>query len=185
METVQAGARCASVDGMGNVLEYQRYPAKWSKVLKNLRTLSEQPDNIVVWLAYTVTAYNVFHMIDFMRWKLTEANLTGINVTKRRPIITHHVAHNPKHLNIRVLPDDIKAQVDVKFNQFVQWVKDSGYPEHVVDAAQTISSGVLSYMHGDSYYDEHFDYFRTYTTKLDAIRGQSITTVVPEFKDLF
>jgi hypothetical protein len=61
----------ASIDGYGKVLEYQRNPAKWNKLLKNLYTLDRSPPNIMGWLAFTVTAYNVNHMIDFMKWKLT------------------------------------------------------------------------------------------------------------------
>lgn len=172
-----------SIDGFGDTLEYQRYPAKWSKVLKNLHVLNGLPSNVTVWFAYTVTVYNVLHMVDFMRWKIEESGLNRINEFKKKPFLTHHVAHNPRHLNIRVLPEDFKQKVREKFDEFLSWA--STREEHIRVAAQTVRDGVISYMDSESYHEEHWEKFLDYTVKLDAIRGQSITNVVPEFKEYF
>ena len=91
--------------------EYQRYPSEWNKVLRNIHRVDRAPANIDAWFAYTVTAYNVLHMPEFMRWKLSESGLVKFNNTFKKPIITHHVAHHPKHLNIRVLPPELKLLV--------------------------------------------------------------------------
>jgi sulfatase maturation enzyme AslB (radical SAM superfamily) len=173
----------ASIDGMGAMQEYQRHPAKWQKTLDNLHKVDQLPDNIFGWFAFTVTAYNVNHMIDFMKWKLTESGLKKINFTQKRPIITHHVAHHPKHLNVRVLPEQYKKDVTVKFTEFVQWVKDNNYPAHVIKQAEDISKGVTSYMNSDNYYDTHWNEFVKYTQKLDDIRQENLCDVEPKFKD--
>lgn len=173
----------ASVDGMGPVLEYQRYPAKWDKVLKNLKTLDSMPNNIYGWLAFTVTAYNVNHMIDFMKWKLQDSGFTKINSTKKRPVITHHVAHHPKHLNIRVLPDDMKEKITFKFKFFFEWVKEQNFEPHVVEHAKQIALGVTNYMNSDSYYVEYWKEFLDYTKKLDKIRNENLFDVESMFKD--
>lgn len=172
---VQVGA---SIDGMGAVLEYQRYPAKWDKLLKNLYILDAMPENIQSWLSFTVTAYNVDHMIDFMRWKLSESGFVNINRTKRRPIVTHHVAHHPPHLNIRVLPDEEKERITQRFREFVDWVEDN-YPDHVQKQARSIADGVCKYMNSASYYEKEWDYFCSYTRSLDQIRSQTIVNIAP------
>ena len=173
----------ASVDGMGSMQEYQRSPAKWEKTLDNLRKVDALPNNIIGWLAFTVTAYNVNHMIDFMKWKLTESGFVKINSTNRRPIITHHVAHHPKHLNVRVLPDLYKKEITEKFNEFVQWVKDNNFNEHVIKQATDIANGVTSYMNSESYYTAHWNEFVKYTKDLDAIRNENLCDVEPKFKE--
>jgi sulfatase maturation enzyme AslB (radical SAM superfamily) len=173
----------ASVDGMEAVQEYQRSPAKWDKTLDNLRKIDALPSNIVSWLAFTVTAYNVNHMIDFMKWKLSESEFKKVNSTNRRPIITHHVAHHPKHLNVRVLPEQYKKEVALRFEEFVQWVKDNNFNEHVIKQAESISKGVVSYMNSDNYYDTHWDEFVKYTKQLDTIRNENLIDVEPKFKD--
>jgi sulfatase maturation enzyme AslB (radical SAM superfamily) len=172
----------ASVDGMGAVVEYQRYPVKWEKIHRNLLILDQLPSNIVGWLAFTVTVYNVTHMIDFMKWKLMESGFKKINSSARRPILTHHVAHHPKHLNIRVLPDEYKAEVTKKFEEFVEWAEASEFPKRIKSEAKIIANGVTNYMNSESYYDKHWKEFVEYTTKLDEIRGESFLDIVPDLE---
>lgn len=172
----------ASIDGFGKVVEYQRHPAKWDKMLSNLHILDSLPKNIVSWLAFTVTAYNVNHMVDFMKWKLTESNFKRINGTKRRPIVTHHVAHHPKHLNVRVLPRAMKADITKRFEEFLTWIAEQKFEKHVADHAAEIVKGVTSYMNSDDY-SEHWLEFVDYTKKLDKIRNQDIIDIEPMFKD--
>jgi sulfatase maturation enzyme AslB (radical SAM superfamily) len=172
----------ASVDGMGAVLEYQRNPAKWDKVLGNLQKVDALPNNVISWLAFTVTAYNVLHMLDFMKWKLTESNFKRINSSNRRPIVTYHVAHHPKHLNIRVLPPEFKQEVSHRYTEFLQWIERGDFTEHVKRHAREIVNGVVSYMQSDDYYPEHWVEFVKYTNNLDKIRQENITDVEPEFK---
>ena len=173
----------ASVDGMGSVLEYQRHPAKWNKILKNLHLLDNTPSNIMGWLAFTVTAYNVNHMIDFMKWKLTESNFKKINFTHKRPIITNHVAHHPKHLNIRVLPDDMKVQIVRRFEDFMQWCYEQDFPENTLVKAQEITNSTIKYMQSESYYDTHWKEFLSYTKNLDKIRNENLLDVEPMFQE--
>lgn len=172
----------ASVDGMAAMLEYQRNPAKWDKTLTNLQKVDALPGNVISWLAFTVTAYNVLHMIDFMKWKLTASNFKRINSSNRRPIITYHVAHHPKHLNIRVLPTEFKKEVCGRFDDFLVWVKENNFNEHVQRHAKEIAAGVMNYMNSESYHDQHWDEFVKYTKSLDNIRSESIVDVEPEFK---
>jgi MoaA/NifB/PqqE/SkfB family radical SAM enzyme len=171
----------ASIDGMNKVFEYQRYPAKWEKTLKNLRTLDMLPENVMSWLAFTVTAYNVNHMIDFMKWKLTDSKFKKINSTKRRPIITYHVAHHPKHLNIRVLPDHYKQSLTVRFKDFIVWLEENNFDSDVLKHANDIVNGITTYMNSESYYNEHWNEFVDYTKKLDKIRGERIFDIEPKF----
>jgi len=167
-----------SIDGMGSVLEYQRHPVKWTKVLKNLKTIDELPKNIKAWIAFTVTAYNVENMIDFMKWKLEKSNFVKINSSAIKPIITYHVAHNPPHLNIRVLPDEYKQEITQKFEDFVLWVAEKNYDRKYVIAAESVKNGVCNYMNSESY-NEQWDEFLNYTYSLDKIRNESIIEVVP------
>ena len=172
----------ASIDGMDKVFEYQRHPAKWLKTLKNLQTLDNMAGNVRSWLAFTVTAYTVDHMIDFMKWKLTESGFKKINSTRGKPIITHHVAHHPKHLNIRVLPNEEKARLTERFNNFLTWIEENKFEKHVVEHAHRIANGVCKYMNSESYYNDHWQEFCSYTKKLDTMRNESIAEVCPNLE---
>jgi hypothetical protein len=167
---------------MEAMLEYQRNPAKWDKTLFNLNKVDALPNNVISWLAFTVTSYNVLHMIDFMKWKLTESGFKRINSSNRRPIITYHVAHHPKHLNIRVLPDEFKQTVVDRYTEFLAWIDNGDFNEHVKRHAQEITKGVINYMQSDNYHEKHWHEFVKYTNDLDRIRQENIKDIEPEFK---
>jgi hypothetical protein len=108
---------------------------------------------------------------------MQESGFTKINSGGVKPIITHHVAHNPPHLNIRVLPDEYKKELTQKFDDFVEWSKN--YDKKYQIAAIGIKNGVCKYMNSSSYYDTHWNEFKQYTTDLDRIRNEQINTIVP------
>jgi sulfatase maturation enzyme AslB (radical SAM superfamily) len=169
----------ASVDGYGDVLEYQRYPAKWSLIERNLQKIDQLPNNIHAWLSLTVTSLNVFHIPDFMLWKLQQ-DYSKINSSKRKPLITHHVAHRPFHMNIQVLPDKLKKDVIKKYNKSLKL-----FPEHLQPSASNVFDSITNYMNKNSLYSQHWDNFVTRTKKLDELRGQNITNIVPQYKEYF
>ena len=170
----------ASIDGYGKVLEYQRYPAEWSKVWRNIQKVDAEVDSINAWFAYTVTAYNVLHMPEFMKWKLSESGLTKFNNTNRRPIVTHHVAHNPPYLNIRVLPAAFKELVVERFNEFHNWVISQGYSDQIIAKSDSIRKSIIDYMMSADYHPTHWEEFKSYTAKMDKIRAENVTEIIPE-----
>lgn len=172
----------ASVDGMEYVLEYQRHPAKWNIIFENLKKLDSTGDNIKSWLAVTITNYNIFHLPEFIKWKMLKSGFKKINSSKMKPIITHHMCHSPKHLNVRSLPIELKKLVLERFNDLSQWSEETlSSNEH--HALCKIIDGISRYMMGETYDD--WDYFIEYTKKLDKIRNQDILKIVPEFKEYF
>jgi len=176
-KTVQIGA---SIDGYGAVLEYQRYPASWDKVLRNIHKVDVAGANIQARFTYTVTAYNVLHMPDFMRWKLSESQLLKFNSTLSNPIVTYHVLHGPKRLSIKTLPAAYKSLVAERFARFHDWVISSGFPDHVKRSSNKICNSVTNHMMSDDWHAEHWSQFQSFTKRLDQLRAQSLSAVVPE-----
>lgn len=173
----------ASIDGFGKILEYQRYPASWDKVYRNLQKINAGPANIVAWIAYTVTAYNILHLPDFMRWKLCESGLDRFNNHPKRPIVTHHMAHMPLHLNVRILPKLLKNMVTDKFDQFVDWTVAQRLDDNIKARASDIRNSVCGFMNTkNTYSTDDWHWFKIHTNKLDKIRGQDVFDVVPELR---
>jgi hypothetical protein len=178
----------ASIDGMGEVVEYQRWPLKWKSAYKNLQKLDDYAynnKNIIAWLAFTVTAYNVWHVPEFMWWKLKESGFKAINTTKKRPIITHHVAHGPKRTNIKLLPADMKIQLREYYNEWIErFNNEDDFDDNVKKNAQSILSSVLKFADAEDLSDK-LDEFVRFTKYLDTARKQSILDVAPQYKGLF
>ena len=177
----------ASIDGFGKVFEYQRAPAKWKHVHSNLKKINDNLDiKLSGWFAFTVTVFNIFHFPEFMKWKIESGELNRFNgLESRRPIVTHHMCHTPKHYNVKVLPEQTKKEIVEHYKKYKDWVEHSSYSDHVKHHFVKILSGVEKFMLSEDYSKEWLDHFVSKTNKLDVIRDQNIIDVVPEFKQLF
>ena len=147
------------------------------------------PNNVRAWFTYTVTVYNVFHVPDFIDWKLKQG-FKKFNNSRKKPIITHHIAHNPEKINIRILPKEIKKKIRQKYTEYYDNLDVDDFTKEKIKA---ILKSIVTYMEGDhNYYvwtsgerPPEIEEFHTYTKELDATRNQNILDVVPEFKMLF
>jgi sulfatase maturation enzyme AslB (radical SAM superfamily) len=176
----------ASIDGMGAVLEYQRWPIKWSQAYKNLQKLDEyaqKNSNIIAWLAFTVTAYNVWHVPEFMWWKLKESGFVKINSTLRRPIITHHVAHGPKRTNIKILPQEVKLELAEFYNSWINRFKNE-FDESIAKNAESILNSILKFANAGDISNTLPEFIK-FTKYLDQERKQDILSVVPQYSKIF
>jgi MoaA/NifB/PqqE/SkfB family radical SAM enzyme len=176
----------ASIDGMGDVLEYQRYPAKWSAIEKNLHVIDQLPGNVRAWIACTVTTYNVWHMPEFIDW-IVKQKFQKIGVSNpHKPIMSHHVAHRPWHSNISVIPENIKLQIEEYYKEFdKQMAKDPEFAPLKHYAAQKILNGIVKYMKNHESSQEKLDQFVSTTRAIDQQRNQNVLNIAPIYKDLF
>ena len=176
-----------SIDGIGDVFNYQRTPAKFDAVYKNMMTLqNNERINLKAWFAYTVTPMNVFHTAEFMKWKLTESGLDKFNPLEgMRPIITHHMCHSPKYYNIKVLPQYLKEQVSAHYQEHKDWVMTTDFSDKVKNNFVKVLDGIEKFMMSEDYSEEWLDHFVDQTKKLDTVRDQNILDIVPQYKDLF
>tara|TARA_B100001287_G_scaffold256090_1_gene240702 strand:+ start:1697 stop:3049 length:1353 start_codon:yes stop_codon:yes gene_type:complete len=176
-----------SIDGTGDVFNYQRTPAKFDAVYKNMMTLQTNDRiNLKAWFAFTVTPYNVFHMPEFMKWKLVESGLTKFNpLTGMRPVITHHMCHSPKYFNVKVLPPYLKEQVKQYYQEHKDWVMTTEFEDKVKNNFVKVLNGVEKFMMSEDYSTEWLPHFIDQTKRLDEVRGQNILDIVPQYKDLF
>ena len=175
-----------SIDGVGDVFDYQRTPAKWSAVYRNMQKLEEADINLKAWYAFTVTPYNVFHFPEFMKWKLEDSGLDSYNpITGPRPIVTNHMCHSPKYFNVKVLPPELKAQVSEYYKIFREWIRTTEYSDHIKQNFEKLLEGVEKFMLSEDYSEEWLGHFVDQTKKLDEIRNQNVLDIVPQYKDLF
>lgn len=176
-----------SIDGIDDVFNYQRTPANFDSVYKNMLKLDANPRiNLKGWFAYTVTPFNLFHFPEFMQWKLTTSGLKKFNpVEDARPIVSHHMCHSPKYYNVKVLPLELKQQVAAHYQTYIDWVNATDLSANVKRDFAKILNGVVKFMMSEDYSEKYLSEFVQHTVKLDSIRGQNILDIVPQYKELF
>jgi len=170
----------ASIDGMGKVLEYQRYPAKWSAIEKNLKIVDTLP-NVDAWIACTVTNLNVYHIPEFINW-IVKQEFKRIGAGKNIKIMSHHMCHKPWYSSVRVLPQDIKDDIVAHYEKCKTTFDN--FDDATNKRACKILDSISNYMQGKDESDK-LSNFIDYTVKLDNLRNQNILDIVPEYKGLF
>ena len=177
----------ASVDGFGEMQEYQRWPIKWTHTLKNLQkldTIARENTNILPHIALTVTAYNAFHLPEFIWWKLMDSKFQKINSMARRPVITHHMAHKPYKMSVQMYPESIRNKLTKSYDSWIKKFNDSTLPDNVKEASVNILKSVLMFMQLENH-SEVIKEFVDLTVYLDNKRNQDIKALVPELGELF
>jgi len=105
-----------SIDGIGRVFEYTRYPLRWVDLQDNLRFFRELTNNISS--NYTVSNLNVLYHQETVQWFLDQKINFSIN-----PI------YKPEYLSPSALPADIKKYISSTFTALS--------PEHQIEFSYT------------------------------------------------
>jgi hypothetical protein len=160
-----------SIDGSGDVYEYVRYPAKWSIVDRNLRTvagLRREHASLSVTLTTVVQVYNVFNLLDLFRY----ADELGIEC---KP----HVLEGPPHLRPHVLPRELRQAAAGQLQAYARTTPNQGPAAANRDHAGRIARHLESF-EDDANLPKHQRTFAAFTRELDASRKQSLERSVPE-----
>lgn len=188
-----------SVDSIGEMNEYIRYPSKWERTNEVFHILDkETSDNVEVTIACAVQALNIYYLPDFLKWKLTQ----GFRKVNMFPFgaggINYHFVYHPPHLNVKVLPKWFKAECRRKFEEFYPWWEanwELGVPEwhkgkitkeKWLKAGYGLDrlEGMLKFMESEDW-SMRLPEMKEYLEKLDQYRGLDFYTTFPEMKGIF
>jgi sulfatase maturation enzyme AslB (radical SAM superfamily) len=184
-----------SIDSIGEMNDYIRYPSKWDHQLEMFKRLDTQTsNNVEVTIACAVNALNIHYIPDFLKWKLTES---GLHKTNMWPFgaggINYHFVYWPGHLNVKVLPDEFLDKTEKKYEEFIEWWKENwelGVPtwhkgkvtyEDWEKASYGIKRlrGMISFARSEDW-SRRLPEFREYITKLDELRGTDFRKTFPD-----
>jgi glutamate-1-semialdehyde 2,1-aminomutase len=99
----------ASIDGLGDVQEYLRYPSNWQQIRKNLLAFAELP-NVKIEVSPVIQIANIGKITEFFDYILQLQN-DKINLY---PI----VLFNPDYLSIANLPKELLLEARELANNF-------------------------------------------------------------------
>lgn len=178
-----------SIDGVGKVNDYIRFPAKWDTIEKNLKILDDTEGNFDIWPTVTVMAYNVLYIPEIIQWQVT-SNFKRQNKLSIVMFFIQHPLRNPPELSAQVLPLQVKQKVKEKYETFKKgWFEDyiknhlSG-SEQVLwrDRINYLFDSILNYLFENDQ-SENLTKFFERTETMDKYRGQSFKEALPELYD--
>lgn len=180
----------ASIDGVGDINYYMRYPSNFDKLHENLKKFATASGNFRVWIAATINVFNALHLPDFMEWIILN-KISRVNDNDLRPIITPHPLHGPRFLNTRMFPKEVKDVIHNKYEKFkprlIELIDKTDWPTHRKKAACKEVVRILdqysTYMYAKDFSDAIPEFWKN-TRRLDKIRGHSIEDYIPELYEL-
>lgn len=159
-----------SLDGIGDVLEYQRFPSKWDTVHKVLKSLFylRKDMNVKVGTRPTITVYNILDVPNITHyWSELEGGLTEDSW------INHTHCALPDFLSITILPEHLKKLVKERLDN----------TDAITKRQRQSWNHLVAYMYSKD--DSHLlPEFKDFTLKLDQARGEDMAKVIPEFAEL-
>ena len=154
--------------GIADVLEYIRYPAKWSEIQTNIGRLITLP-NLTLTFTTAVQIYNLHHVPDVLRY--CDAHNIDVHT---------HFLVGPQYLNVLVLPP-VARQAAIE--QLREYLAGEG--------VRTANRGSAEYMinfltqHAGTHYRDDFESFVKFTNDLDLSRDQSFRESYPRLVEWF
>jgi len=180
----------ASIDAVGELNRYIRYPSNFDKIWENLERLSSAEGNFRVWLASTISVYNVYELPDIMKFFI-ENTLPRVNDDDLKPIMTPHPLHGPQFLNIRMLPKHVKDVISKRYKEAIP-ILDKVIDENIESTTRNeaskkqirkILNQYIDFMYAKDFSDK-LPKFWEHTRRLDKIRGHSFEKTCPQMYQL-
>lgn len=154
-----------SIDGVGEIVEYQRIGCKWPEMAKNMIAIANNHPKIGYVINYVVTAVSAISMPDMIKWCMENGLAKGDNASDRRFLIFTPV-REATHLEISVLPSDVVNGIIDQLHR-MQQLNWPGY--------QTIIDDAISYLSSHSHDPALKEVFKSMMAIEDAARNDGMT----------
>ncbi len=175
-----------SIDSIGEMNHYIRFPSQWSKIEAQLHRLDQSEAHIEVTVACAVQILNIYYIPDFIKWKLTQ----GFKKINPWPLgaglINFHFVYHPAHLNVKVLPPEFKQKVAEKYEDFYKWLHENHPdPVRLEESEYGIKrlKGLVKFMNSEDW-SNRLPEFKEYIQHMDGIRKLNFGETFPEMKEL-
>ncbi|MBT3235931.1 MAG: radical SAM protein [Bdellovibrionales bacterium] len=181
-----------SVDSIGRMNDYIRFPFAWQDTVKQFWHLDNNaPDNVEITTACAVSALNIYYLPDFVRWKVSQ-NFKRVNLwPSGAGLINWHFVYHPVHLNVKVLPNWFKQQCREKYEEFYPWMVENwelaGAPsQHDFTTSKfglKRMEGMINFMCAEDW-SVRMPEFKEYIIRMDKIRSTNFQEIFPEMAEL-
>jgi hypothetical protein len=178
-----------SIDGIGPLNNYMRFPSNFNQIHENLKKLSVAEGRFSIRVSATISILNIVSLPEMLEWMILN-KMPRVNSGAKKPLLTPHPLHEPLHLNIKTLPGAAKDYIKAKFEASIPSLYES------IDRSELIKNKEACRAYVSKIFSQYLDYmyaedlsnlmpqFWTNTRKLDELRGNSIELAAPELYDI-
>jgi hypothetical protein len=160
-----------SVDGIGDVANYVRFPSKWKEIDGNIRRFDSLAENTYTTFLFTTHALNVYRIPEVLDWANGRGLRNRMLFSNIQDYVSTSLLHRPAYQNIRVLPSDYKLAVTERLEDYIC--------NQMAGQATDKLAGIIRFMNETDRSDS-MPALMEYTKLLDATRGTSFSETFPE-----
>ena len=154
-----------SIDGVGNLNEYIRYPALWSDIEVGLQKLKELSNARLI-LNPTIQAYNMLNVSQISRY----CEEVGIELNSAFPL------EEPDYLSSYSMPLPVRHEAARRLIEYVS-SSNVSWKDHLLKIAD-------SWMNAPENDPKLIEEFMLFTNDLDVSRHQDFSITCPELKSM-
>jgi sulfatase maturation enzyme AslB (radical SAM superfamily) len=171
-----------SIDAVGDKNDYIRYPSKWDTIVQNLHILDNTSNNVVVNIACAVQLMNILYVPELVEWK-EKQKFKKVNLPPYGAgLVGTHLVYLPSYLNVRVLPKEIKLEVEKRIESFCN--KNTNNLEFITNPYGSQRwQGLIQYMNSEDWTNK-IPMLKDYISIMDQQRGTDFKSVFPELANL-
>lgn len=170
-----------SVDGIGDVIEYQRRGCDWPTVDENCRILMTHP-KIVSVINYVLTAVNVFTAMEFIDWAY-ENNYVRQSEYDTKGYLTISPVFRVDHLGQAALPPELRNIALSRLRSGREkYAAITGVKEQYI---VEIIDRFINIIESTPYRPEFLPLFIEHIKKEDSVSKKKLVEVVPEWAPYF
>lgn len=177
-----------SLDGVGEVNDYIRYPSKFSHIEENIKRLADfEKGNFTIWVSFTFQILNALSLKDFFLWKV-KSDFFKPKGYFHQNIVSSHALHGPEFLSVQALPEQLKEDFFQRLQKDIKVLKTelseleikADEIDYIVEKFEETIHGYFKFMVKEDK-SKHFPELIRHIQKLDQIRGQSVKESLPVF----
>ena len=133
----------ASIDSIGDAIEYCRRRTKWNDVLENIKIVKQFP-NVTVDCNCTMGFLSILRFYEFLEWK-EETDLLAKHASV-------YALERPRHLQVRNLPQKIKNNLILKYEKYPHIQKMLQQPHDEFGTPEALQQTFRYLLKQDEYY---------------------------------
>lgn len=164
---------CFSIDGIGDMAHYVRYPSDWEVIEANIKELdSSDLTNVLCTTNFTVSILNVKHFLETLDWFYAQPfqKFGGRN----RRLYWHRLV-GPPWFNLQVLPQETKQEITALYQKYMDESPRSFIKSYIGPIVDFMNAGDMSQYLPDT---------KRVIEGIDKIRNQKLEDYIPWLSDV-
>jgi len=160
-----------SIDGVGDVAAYVRYPSDWREVDANVRQFDAVGGNSFTSFLFTAHALSLLELPKVLEWVERSAFRSRRWFPHLQDYVSIGLVHNPPHQHVSVLPLEAKRLIKQRISSYLA-ERLAGQRTDKIEAVVTAME--------ESDNSRYLPRLRELVRLLDATRGTSFTQTFPD-----